>query len=116
MAARLDYPPVIDIRRARSKNTCKYSNKESNLAATLEAAKYSTKASDLMKIGSYLPDFNSAVRSLRLYGLSSKLREHVNSADMSADQLLDAVDSPTGQSFTAVARWFEAIQEYRFDL
>ena len=116
MAARLDYSPVIDIRRARSKNTSKHSNKDRNLAATLEAAKYSTKASDLIKIGSHLPDFNSAVRSLRLYGLSSKLRDYVNSADISADQLLDAVDSPSGQSFTAVAKWFEAIQEYRFDL
>ena len=86
MAARLDYSPVIDIRRARSKNTSKHSNKNRNLAATLEAAKYSTKASDL--INWFICRFQLCRTGPPLIWSFLKLRDYVNSADISADQLI----------------------------
>ena len=117
MAARLDYPPVVDIRRARPKtNADGPLSTDANLAATLEAAKYSTKAADLLGLGTSLPTFHTEMKHLRLYGVSAKLRQHIKAGDVGQEELLDPSQESEEPSFTAVAKWFDAIQEYQFVL
>lgn len=117
MAARLDYSPIVDIRRARAKGC---SNKDSQcpgIAPILEAAKYTTKATDLLKLGELLPWFNSEMKNLRLYGVSGSLRKHIQPREPQAEELLDASDQAAiDNRFAAVASWFDAIQEYQFIL
>ena len=117
MAARLDYPPVVDIRRARPKtNADAPLPADANLAATLEAAKYSTKAADLLGLGKSLPTFHTEMKHLRLYGVSAKLRQHIKAGDVGQEELLDPSQESKEPSFTAVAKWFDSIQEYQFVL
>jgi len=117
MAARLDYPPIVDVRRARPKPsaagpTCT----DANHAATLEAAKYSTKAADLLGLGKSLPTFHTEMKYLRLYGVSAQLRQHIKAGDIGKEELLDPSEESEEPSFTAVAKWFDSIQEYQFVL
>ena len=117
MAARLDYSPVVDIRRAHSgPSPDRPERMNANLAATLEAAKYSTKAADLVGLGNNLPCFNTEMKNLRLYGVSAQLRHHIKSGDIRPGELLEPSKESDESSFTAVAKWFDAIQEYQFVL
>ena len=117
MAARLDYAPIVDIRRARSNRKADSSAlSDANLAATLEAAKYSTKAADLLSLGTSLPTFHTEMKGLRLYGVSAELRHHIKAGDVGQKELLDPGQESDEPSFTAVAKWFDSIQEYKFVL
>lgn len=116
MAANLDYAPVIDIRRTRAKTSPGSQPSDPSLASILEAAKYSTKATDLLGLGNLLPSFHAEMKHLRLYGVSRKLQRHIKSQDIITRDLYDQelVTGSTG-SFMAVAKWFDAIQEYQFN-
>jgi plasmid rolling circle replication initiator protein Rep len=115
MAARLDYPPVVDIRRAHSKRQAEVKLTDTDFAAVLEAAKYSTKAADLLSLGTLLPIFHSEMKHLRLYGVSRSLQRHIKEQEVVTDELLDEVSSDAGNlHFSAVAKWFDAIEEYQF--
>ena len=117
MAARLDYAPIVDIRRARSNRKADGSAlSDANLAATLEAAKYSTKAADLLSLGTSLPIFHTEMKHLRLYGVSAQLRQHIKARDINQEELFDPSQETDEPSFTAVAKWFDSIQEYQFVL
>jgi len=117
MAARLDYAPIVDIRRARSNRKADGSAlSDANLAATLEAAKYSTKAADLLSLGTSLPTFHTEMKHLRLYGVSAQLRQHIKARDINQEELFDPSQETDEPSFTAVAKWFDSIQEYQFVL
>ena len=117
MAARLDYAPIVDIRRARSnRNADSSALSDANLAATLEAAKYSTKAADLLSLGTSLPTFHTEMKHLRLYGVSAQLRQHIKARDINQEELFDPSQETDEPSFTAVAKWFDSIQEYQFVL
>ena len=117
MAARLNYSPIVDIRRARTKtSTTTNACTDANLAATLEAAKYSTKAADLLSLGTSLPTFHTEMKGLRLYGVSAELRHHIKAGDVGQKELLDPGQESDEPSFTAVAKWFDSIQEYKFVL
>ena len=115
MAARLDYTPVIDVRKARAKTNKDHENRDPNLASILEAAKYSTKATDLLDLGNMLPSFHSEMKHLRLYGVSRGLQKHIKSEDLIAKSLFDEQSSTeSAESLMAVAKWFDGIQEYQF--
>ena len=117
MAARLNYSPIVDIRRARTKtSTTTNACTDANLAATLEAAKYSTNAADLLSLGTSLPTFHTEMKGLRLYGVSAELRHHIKAGDVGQKELLDPGQESDEPSFTAVAKWFDSIQEYKFVL
>lgn len=117
MAARLDYAPIVDIRRARSNRKADGSAlSDANLAATLEAAKYSTKTADLLSLGTSLPTFHTEMKHLRLYGVSAQLRQHIKARDINQEELFDPSQETDEPSFMAVAKWFDSIQEYQFVL
>ena len=117
MAARLDYPPVVDVRRAKAKPGNESPDEIAPISAVVEAAKYATKATDLIGLGDALPAFHHEMRGLRLYGISKSLQRYISAGDVSAAELLDtdqlaSPDMPP--SMSAVAQWFDSVQEYRF--
>lgn len=117
MAARLDYTPVVDVRRAKAKPADEYLHGVAPVAAVVEAAKYATKATDLLALGDALPEFHHQMKGLRLYGVSKGLQQYVSAADVQGDELLDTDRFPVpaiAPSLSAVAEWIESAQEYRF--
>jgi len=55
------------------------------------------------------------MKHLRLYGVSSGLQKHIKSEDIIAKSLFDEQSSTeSAESLMAVAKWFDAIQEYQF--
>lgn len=116
MAGRLDYAPVVDVRRARAKSTSGSPDMQPLTAASLEAAKYASKATNLLELGDSITEFHHQVQSLRFYSVSKRLSEYIKGADMSAQDLLD---EPTqaielnADVVKATAQWFEDIQEYQ---
>ena len=117
MAARLNYSPVVDIRRARVKQGSATKHDGTGIAAILEAAKYTTKATDLLSLDGLLPSFNSEMKNLRLYGVSGHLRQYINTQQPDQEDLLDPnLAGCNIQTLSAVASWFDAIQEYQFTL
>jgi plasmid rolling circle replication initiator protein Rep len=117
MAARLDYAPVVDVRRAKAKPTDEHLHGVAPVAAVVEAAKYASKATDLLQLGDALPSFHHEMKGLRLYGISKQLQRYVSAADVSAAELLDTDQFPVPcltPALSAVAQWFDDSQEYRF--
>ena len=117
MAARLDYSPVVDVRRAKAKPTDEHLHGVAPVSAVVEAAKYASKATDLLALGDQLPAFHHEMRGLRLYGISKQLQRYVSAADVGPDELLDTDQFPVPcitPAFSAVAEWCDSVQEYRF--
>ena len=119
MAARLDYAPVVDVRRAKARPSDEHLHGVAPVAAVIEAAKYATKATDLLALGDELPEFHHQMKGLRLYGVSQALQQYVKAGEVSADELLDTDQFPVPcitPSLHAVAEWIDSAQEYRFTL
>jgi hypothetical protein len=117
MAARLDYPPVVDVRRAKAKPGAESQGETAPVAAVVEAAKYASKATDLLQLGDALPAFHHEMKGLRLYGISKSLQRYVSAADPTASELLDEalpIAPPQLERLSAVAEWIDSAQEYRF--
>jgi plasmid rolling circle replication initiator protein Rep len=119
MAARLDYAPVVDVRRAKARPEDDQLHGVAPVSAVVEAAKYASKATDLLALGDELPEFHHQMKGLRLYGVSKDLQQYVKAGEVSADELLDTDQFPVpciAPSLHAVAEWIEEAQEYRFAL
>jgi hypothetical protein len=76
MAARLDYAPIIDIRRASAKWSTDDALRDAKCGA-IEAMKYTVKATDMLKAGDDLPEFIRQMRSHHLVAASRKLRKYL---------------------------------------
>lgn len=119
MASRLDYAPVVDVRRAKAKGQGPEAQEGTPRSAVIEAAKYASKATDLVALGDALPAFHWEMRGLRSFALSKPLQDFVKAADPAGDELLDAAASgPSDGALTlsGIAQWFEEHSEYRFVL
>ena len=113
-AARLDYVPVVDVRRARTKSSSGGATIEQSRAAALEASKYATKATDLIAMGSSLGKYHYAIKGLRLSASSKSLKPYIADTPLSPDQLVDGPIDPLVESVRGKALWFEDVQEYLF--
>ena len=113
-AMRLDYVPVVDVRRARTKSSSGGATIEQSRAAALEASKYATKATELINMGSSLGTYHFQVKGLRLTASSNSLKPYITDTPISTDQLLDAEDVGEIESVKGKALWFDDIQEYLF--
>jgi plasmid rolling circle replication initiator protein Rep len=114
MALRADYRPRVDIRRARAKDGAE-GQAEDTKDAALEAAKYVTKATDLLQMGNQLPEFAHQIRGHRLSAMSTKLRKYVPAHDPSGEEMSTDVNSslPSVHPFIpCVAQWAETLSEY----
>ena len=114
MSARLDYQPVVDIRRAKAKLNVGGASTDQSKAAAMEATKYATKATDLINMGSALGAYHYAVKGLRLSSSSRSLKPYLSDAPIGADELVDP-QGPAGEPMAhGKALWFEDVQEYLF--
>ena len=113
-AARLDYAPVVDVRRAKTKSSTGGHAIDESRSAGIEAAKYATKATDLISMGDVLTEYHYAIKGLRLSAVSNSLRPYLSDTPPSTDDLMDAEDVGSFASVRGKALWFEDVQEYLF--
>ena len=81
----------------------------------MEAAKYATKATALMELGSAISEFHWQLRGKRLYACSSALSKYIRSGDISPDEMMDNDSKPLPEGTSSVdvfAQWFEDSSEY----
>lgn len=109
MAARLDYSPVVDIRRAYSKSADTLFRADA-LAAAIEAAKYISKSADIAKLGSLVPELHHQLRGARMIAASRPLSAYVRSTEPQAAELLDCEAATTSPHplLHCVAQWDSA--------
>ena len=115
-AMRLDYAPIVDVRAAKAKPNSDGNASSAISSAVIEAAKYATKATDLLELGDATAEYAHQVRGVRLYAASRPLGKYVGNSPLSLPELLDASPetSPEVESLFGVASWFEDSQEYLF--
>ena len=115
MAARLDYSPIVDVRRCRSKLGSVDTGASAALGASLEASKYAAKATDLIKLGNSLGEYHRQVKGVRLTGVSGSLKPYISDKEISQDELTDGGESLPVESVKGTAIWFEDLEEYLFE-
>ena len=113
-AMRLDYAPVVDVRRAKTRSSSGGATIEQSRAAALEASKYATKSTDLIAMGSSLGKYHYAIKGLRLSASSKSLKPYIADTPLSPDQLVDHDVVVQGETVRGKALWFEDVQEYLF--
>jgi len=115
MSARLDYAPVVDVRNVYRKGG-DASDSAPPVAAVCEAAKYATKATDVLALGPQLPELHHQLRGLRLIGVSGALAPYVPARDPEASELMDEpAEGPCeGLAARVAAVWDEQAESYRF--
>lgn len=114
MAQRLDYPPVVDVRRGKATSTDGGGSTEATRAATVEAAKYATKATDLIALGRGLGTYDREIKGLRLSASSASLKPYISSEPVSEGELMDQGAPLLNETLYGVAEWFEDLDEYLF--
>ena len=117
MAMRLDYTPVIDVRAAKSKSGSGGRNIDDSRSAAIEAAKYASKATQLLELGETLTEFHHQTTGLRYYSVSRDLKEYIQAGDITESEMMDNTSTdPQGDIplLKATAMWFEDSQEYLF--
>jgi hypothetical protein len=113
-AARLDYAPVVDVRRATSRYSTGGATIDQSRAASIECTKYATKATDLINMGSALGTYHYAVKGMRLSAASSSLKPYLADTPISAQELVDSETVDDVPTVKGKALWFEDVQEYLF--
>ena len=113
-AMRLDYVPVVDVRRARTKSSSGGATIDQSRAAAVEASKYATKATDLIAMGSSLGTYHYAIKGLRLSASSKSLKPYITDTPIDSSDLVDNETVVEGETVRGKALWFEDVQEYLF--
>ena len=93
-AARLDYPPIVDVRSAKTSSGNGMSSEDAAKGAVLEAAKYAAKATALMELGPAISELHWQLKNRRLYAMSSRLRQFIKAGDISPDEMTDKATQP----------------------
>ena len=123
-AMRAPEPLIVDIRRVSGKRRRTSASTigsstptDANKSAVLEVAKYMAKGTQLLEIGSSLPEFHRQMAGVRLYGVSKGLRRFIKAGDIKSAELMDDDEGlPDARlpDARAIARWFEDTSEYLF--
>jgi plasmid rolling circle replication initiator protein Rep len=114
MAGRLDYAPVVDVRRAAAKFTTGEAFYDAK-AAGIEAMKYAVKATDMLKMAADLPEFIHQTRGHRLVAMSQGLRSFVPEHEPTALEMGD--DRAAGlprlhPGVSCLAQWDRKLSSY----
>lgn len=114
MAARLDYTPTVDVRKARATFTTGEAFYDAK-AAGIEAMKYTIKAADMLQMGQQLPEFVHQMRGHRLVAMSRALGRFVPEHDPTAKEMAD--DREVGlprlhPGVMCLAQWDRTISDY----
>ena len=114
MSARLDYAPVIDVRRAKKSYSSGGQELSPTQSGALEASKYATKATDLIAMGSNLGEFHRQVKGLRLSASSASLKPYIADTPIQDSELVDKETADAEVIASGKALWFDDIGEYLF--
>ena len=114
MSARLDYSPVIDIRRGKMSSSSGGATSRDTTGAALEVSKYATKATDLINMGSNLGEYHRQVKNLRLSASSGSLKPYISDTPIDSAQLVDKETGDAEVIASGKALWFDDIGEYLF--
>lgn len=114
MASRLDYVPVVDVRKGHARSSSGEGSSADVLGSALEVSKYATKATNLVSLGSQISDFHWQMKNVRLTGVSSGLKPYVSASEITADELTDGGESLPVESYKGTADWYEDLEEYLF--
>lgn len=118
MAMRLDYPPVVDIRSAKTKSTSGSSAIDASRDAAIEAAKYASKATHLLELGDALTEFHFETQNVRYYSVSKDLKAYIKAGDINKAEMMDESNPDASGDvpmLNGIANWFEDTQEYLFE-
>jgi len=115
-SARLDYAPIVDVRKAYRRKGERTIERES-IAAAIEAAKYTAKPDQLAALGPQLVDLTEQLRKVRMIAVSRPLSRFVRPDDPAGDELTDplAEGDERAEWVHAIARWDEQTAHYQFD-
>jgi len=91
MAARLDYAPVVDVRAAYVSKKVDDA-KPIDTAAVCEAAKYLSKATEIIALGPDLVTYHQQLRGLRLYGVSHQLQKFIQPDEIDSVEMTDEAE------------------------
>jgi hypothetical protein len=114
MSARLDYSPVIDVRRGKQSSSSGGATTAEATGAALEVSKYATKATDLINMGSSLGEYHRQVRNLRLSASSASLKPYIADTSIESSELVDKETGDAEVIASGKALWFDDIGEYLF--
>ena len=114
MSAKLDYAPIVDVRRARSSYSSGGQQLSPTQSGALEASKYATKATDLIAMGSALPEYHRQMKGLRLSASSASLKPYIASTPIDTSELVDKETGDAEVIASGKALWFDDIGEYLF--
>ena len=114
MSARLDYSPIIDVRRGKPSSSSGGATSGDTVGATLEVSKYSTKGTDLINMGSNLGEYHRQVKSLRLSASSASLKPYLSDTPIQESELVDKETADAQVIASGKALWFDDIGEYLF--
>ena len=114
MSARLDYVPVVDVRRGRASSSSGGASSADTTGAALEVSKYATKGTDLIGMGSSLPEYHRQMKGLRLSASSASLRPYVTDTPIDNAELVDKETADAEVIASGKALWFDDIGEYLF--
>jgi len=112
-AMRLDYAPVVDVRRA-------YSNREVDnpladiSAAGVEAAKYISKAQDILSMGENVCEFHRQIQNVRMRAVSAELSKFIKAGEVSHQEMLDTDEIQAAESplLRTIVAWDQSISSY----
>ena len=88
MAARLDYTPIIDVRKAYVSKKAQAAGTP-DLSAVCEVAKYVSKATEITKLEGQVVQFAKQLHRVRLYAVSGGLRPFVRSDEINSVEMTD---------------------------
>jgi hypothetical protein len=110
---RLDYLPVVDIRKAHAKDQ-NATPEQARAAAVRECAKYVTKSSQVQDLGPDLAVFAAQVKGRRMIATNRWLARFIKTGDISAEEMTDLQESrkATGRWLHFVAEWSAAEARY----
>ena len=113
MANRLDYAPVIDVRKAYTKRIGD-TVADNITPAVLEVAKYVTKSADILALGPHAVELATQLRFRRMVAVSHALRKFVPNYEPKEDEFLDAVPNipSTSDTMQVIAQWDKTTSLY----
>jgi len=112
-AMRLDYAPVVDVRKAYANSQVDDPLKVIS-AAGVEAAKYLAKAQDILAMGENVCEFHRQIQNVRLRAVSQELSKYIKAGEVSHQEMLDTEDIAAAQSplLRTVVAWDQSISDY----
>lgn len=113
MSARLDYPPIVHVEAVYSAEH-KRSDRAPLRAVVPEAAKYISKAADVVKLGPYAAELHWQIKGLRMIQASRKFSAYVRNEEITKDEMLDSLEgaNPAATFMPVLAEWCQELEAY----